>query len=62
MKKWMGSMNGCGGESVENFKRRRALTPSSGLDVDSKLFFERILNVKKVREFVFITKAKARNR
>ena len=45
------------GHSVENFKRRRAL-PLSG---QSK-FFEKILNVRKVQELVFITKTVARNR
>ena len=49
------------GDSVENFKRRRALPPFSSLDTDSLLFFERIVNVKKVRELIFITKARAKS-
>ncbi len=51
-----------GGESIENMKRRRALRSSSSpLDQRSRLFFERILNVRKVQEFVFITKASAKS-
>ncbi len=49
-------------DSVENDKRRNALPPFSGLDGDSRVFFDRLLSVKKIREFVFITKAKARTR
>ena len=44
--------------NIENFKRRRALPPVSPLDIGSRLFFERILNVKKIREFIFITKGR----
>lgn len=47
--------------NVENFKRRRALS-LCGPDEESKLFFDRILNVKKIREFIFITKAAAKKR
>lgn len=48
--------------NVENFKRRRALQPGPGLDFQSQLFFERILNIKKMRELVFITKSLAKGR
>ncbi len=41
------------GETLENFKRRRALSHSSPIDMRSKLFFERILSVKKVRDLIF---------
>ena len=51
-----------GADSVENFKRRRALPPFSTLDTSSRLFFERILAVKKDRELVFFTKASAKSR
>ncbi|HTL70988.1 MAG TPA: hypothetical protein VL404_06830 [Candidatus Eisenbacteria bacterium] len=52
-----------GAESIENHKRRRALPPFSGaLDPGSRLFFDRILSVRKIREFIFITNAKARTR
>ena len=44
--------------SIENFKRRRALPAMPG---DSK-FFERILSVRKIQELVFITKTAAKNR
>lgn len=54
--------NGWGGDSVENDKRRRALAPFSALDRGSRLFFERMMSVKKIREFVFITKANSRGR
>lgn len=56
------SMKTSNGVSIENFKRRRALPSFDTLDAGSRLFFERILNVKKVRDFVFITRAKAKNR
>lgn len=47
--------------TIENFKRRRALPPAP-IDDGSMMFFERILCVKKIRELVFITRAKARTR
>ena len=64
MRKWTPTINGngWGSPSVENGKRRRALAPFSALDTDSRLFFERIVSVKKIRDFVFITKANARGR
>ena len=43
------------GHSIENFKRRRALPGQAR-------FFERILNVRKIQELVFITKTVAKNR
>ena len=50
------------GESIENAKRRRALQPFSGpLDLKSRLFFDRILSVRKAREIIFIGKASAKN-
>ncbi len=48
--------------NVENFKRRQALPVFGSVDEDSKLFFERLVDAKKNREFIFITKAKSRNR
>ena len=50
------------GEAVENFKRRRTLRPFNSLDVASRLFFQRILTVKRAREIVFITRAGAKSR
>ena len=50
------------GVSIENFKRRRMLHPVTPLDARSRLFFERVLSVKKTREFVFVSKARAKNR
>ena len=47
--------------SVENFKRRRALPPLPGMEGEFK-FFERILNMRKMQELVFITKTAAKNR
>ena len=47
--------------SIENFKRRRALPPWPGSGGEAK-FFERILSIRKVQEFVFITKTAAKNR
>ena len=49
------------GVSVENFKRRRALPPLPALTGAAK-FFNRVLNAPKAHEFVFITKAVAKNR
>jgi hypothetical protein len=47
--------------TIENFKRRRSLPPGP-VDDGSMMFFDRILCVKKIRELVFITRAKARTR
>ena len=49
-------------ESLENFKRRRALSGFGSVDSGSRLFFERIVDTKKNRDFVFITKARSKNR
>ena len=46
---------------VENFKRRRALPPLPSL-AGSETFFNRVLSLRKIRDFVFITKAVAKNR
>ena len=45
--------------NVENAKRRGALMP---VDAHSRLFFERVVSAKKIRELIFITKAKAKGR
>lgn len=45
-------------ETLENFKRRRALSHSSPVDMHSKVFFERILQVKKVKDLVFCGRAR----
>ena len=57
-----GSAGHSTGDSIENFKRRRALPTFSSLDMNSRLFFERVLSVRKIREMVFIPKALARSR
>ena len=46
------------GDTLENFKRRRALPAMPG---DVK-FFDRILSIRKMQELVFITKTVAKNR
>ena len=48
--------------NVENLKRRGALLPMYSLDMNSRVFFDRVLTVRKVREFVFITKSKTKDR
>lgn len=48
--------------NVENLKRRGALLPMYSLDMNSRVFFDRVLTVRKVREFVFITKSKPKGR
>lgn len=48
--------------NVENLKRRGALLPMYSLDMNSRVFFDRVLTVRKVREFVFITKSNSRGR
>ena len=48
--------------NVENFKRRRTLQSFWSLDMSSKMFFKRVLHVKRDGEFVFITKAQSRSR
>jgi hypothetical protein len=47
--------------NLENFKRRRALPALGSLSEDAR-FFERILNIRKMQEMVFVTKAAARTR
>lgn len=54
--------NGRFDSNVENMKRRGALLPMYSLDMSSRLFFDRILSVKRVREMIFITKATAKHR
>ena len=56
----MGDHGKCG-HSVENSKRRRALPPLPAL-AGAARFFDRVLNAPKTQEFVFITKAVAKNR
>ena len=53
------SMNG---DCVEHFKRRRAVQPTEALDSGSRHFFEKILQVKKEHEFIFIGKSKSKDR
>lgn len=48
--------------NVENMKRRGALLPMYSLDMNSRVFFDRVLTVRKVREFVFITKTTSKGR
>ena len=48
--------------NVENFKRCHSLPPLASWDMGSKLFFDRILSVKKNRDFVFITQAEMKDR
>ncbi len=48
--------------NVENLKRRGALLPMYSLDMNSRVFFDRVLTVRKVREFVFITKSTSKGR
>lgn len=44
--------------NVENFKRRRALLTLPAVDIRSKLFFERMLTVRRDRDIVFVAKGK----
>lgn len=48
--------------SVENDKRRQALTPFLPFDAGSRSFFDRVLSVRKFREPVFVTDAKDKSR
>ena len=48
--------------NVENFKRKRALQSLSILDQTSKLFFQRMLEVKKIKDFIFVTKSQRAGR
>ena len=52
-----------GATTVENFKRRRALSfPSASVMERDLLFFDRIFQVRKFKDLVFVTKAEARLR
>ena len=54
---------GCGFiANVENFKRRRVLQSFWSLDMSSKMFFKRVLHVKREGEMIFITKTQSKNR
>ena len=63
---WMGD-HGKYGHNIENSKRRQALPawpagrPLPSFAGDAK-FFDRLLSVRKMHEFIFITKAVAKNR
>ena len=48
--------------NIENLKRRGALPRFSLFEGTPRSFFDRILNVKKIREIIFVPKAKAKNR
>ncbi|MBI3252327.1 MAG: hypothetical protein HYZ52_03260 [Candidatus Omnitrophica bacterium] len=48
-------------DSVENFKRRRALSPLSWLEAHSR-FFDRLVQRQKTREVIFISKNDAKHR
>lgn len=41
---------------------RRGMSGLTAQDQSSLVFFERLMDMKKIREFVFITKASAKNR
>ena len=58
---WMHDSGKYGHHNVENHKRRRALPPLPSLTGSYK-FFDRLLNVRKAQDLVFITKAAAKNR
>ena len=45
---------------AENYKRRRAATAFERWETESKLFFERLLLMKKEKETVFIRRMKAK--
>ncbi len=49
-------------DSVENFKRRRALASPTWLEWESRSFFSKLSATRKTRECVFITKAAAKHR
>ena len=57
---WFGDHGKYGHNNVENHKRRHAL-PLPSLAGEAK-FFARLLSSRKIENFVFITKAVAKNR
>ncbi len=48
--------------NIENLKRRGALPRFSLFEDSSRSFFDRILNVKKIRDIIFVPKARTKNR
>ncbi|PIU40044.1 MAG: hypothetical protein COT00_03730 [Candidatus Omnitrophica bacterium CG07_land_8_20_14_0_80_50_8] len=48
--------------NIESFKRRQTLRPFWSLDISSRLFFERVLHVKRASEVIFLTKSQSKNR
>ncbi len=43
-----------GSGNVENFKRRRMLSPFASLDDETRAFFEKMVSVRKLKDFVFL--------
>ena len=48
--------------NVENLKRRGALPPFSLFEGDPRVLLDRLLNVRKIRDIIFVPKGKAKGR
>ena len=48
--------------NIENLKRRGALVPFSLFEHDPREILDRLLNVRKIRDIIFVPKVKAKSR
>lgn len=48
--------------NVENLKRRGALVPFSLFEHDPREILDRLLNVRKIRDIIFVPKVKPKSR
>lgn len=51
-----------GGENIENYKRRRMLSPLASLDDETRAFFEKMVSVRKLKDFIFLRRENSRGR
>lgn len=56
---------GCGwtrlvDENIENFKRRRAVSPFTSLDDETRAFFEKMVSVRRIKDFAFLRREDSR--
>lgn len=47
-------------DNIENFKRRRAVSPFTSLDDETRAFFEKMVSVRKLKDFAFLRREDSR--
>ena len=48
-------------ENIENFKRRRTVSPFMSLDDETRAFFEKMVSVRKLKDFAFLRREDPRD-